>query len=143
MRTLAIVNPGSGGGRTARDWPGIRERLGAALGAFETRETRGVGHATDLTRLALAEGFDRIVAVGGDGTLNEVANGFFDADLTPLRPDAVLVPCQSGTGGDFQRSFDFADPAVWTARLKAGHRRVIDVGRLDYRTPSGAPGTRV
>ena len=61
-------------------------------------------HAAALTAEALQNGFRRIVAVGGDGTLNEVVNGFFQAG-TAVPPDACLALVPRGTGGDFRRTF--------------------------------------
>lgn len=89
--------------------------------------------AMALTRRALADGFDRIVAVGGDGTLHEVVNGFFDG-TSPLAPEAVLVHLPFGTGGDFRRSLGV--PTGWDAvdQLTSDRIRRIDLIRATVTT---------
>ncbi len=82
------------------------------------------------------------MAVGGDGTINEVLNGMFDVD-GPAAPDAVFAFVTSGTGGDFRKTFGIGpgtDAAI--ERLKHGHVRATDVGRVSCLTQSGAPTVR-
>ena len=98
--TVLVVNPQSAGGKTERRWPELRATIQEAYGAFEERFTRRAGDATTLTREALVAGADLVVAVGGDGTINEVVNGFFD-DQGPVRPQASFGIVPAGTGGDF------------------------------------------
>ncbi len=76
-----IVNPASDSGRTAKAWPKIA--AGARARGLECEvatDASAPGHATELTREALREGATLIIAVGGDGTVSEVANGFFDGE---------------------------------------------------------------
>ena len=77
-RTVVVVNPNSQGGKLGKRWPEVAETLQRAF-PFEDVKTQGVGDATRLTREALQSGAERIVAIGGDGTVNEVVNGFFVA----------------------------------------------------------------
>src|SRR5262249_61374666 len=104
MRTFLVVNPQSAGGATGRRWPEIRAEVLRAVGdgaqhAFTERPM----HAAALTAEALKSGFRRIVAVGGDGTLNEVVNGFFqDGNGAPADACLALVP--RGTGGGVPRA---------------------------------------
>jgi diacylglycerol kinase (ATP) len=73
-----IVNPGSGGGSTGKDWEtlfaGIQETLGKEPHFVFTEKSRD---GTTLARELIKKGYQYIVAVGGDGTINEVVNGFF------------------------------------------------------------------
>ena len=78
--TVVIVNPNSAGGQTRRRWPRLEASIREAMGEFRHVHTERRGHATELARAALREGADLIVSMGGDGTLNEVINGFFDGD---------------------------------------------------------------
>src|SRR5690606_11727979 len=74
-------------------------------GDFGTYFTKRPNEATDLTRHALERGADVVVAVGGDGTTNEVVNGFFDERGELVRPGAALAVLPRGTGSDFLKSF--------------------------------------
>jgi len=141
--TLVIVNPASAGGRTGRDWPRVKRCLVDAGVDFEARITSSAGDAVMLTREALREGVRRVVAVGGDGTLNEVVNGYFDPDnLGQINPAASIGLLPSGTGGDFRKTAGIPHShAAACALLARGDERVIDVGRIDYHG-GGAPGPR-
>ena len=139
-RTLVIVNPVSAGGRTARRWPAMRAAMDGAGVTYDTHHTTAPNEAIAVTRGALADGYTRVVAIGGDGTLNEVVNGFFGPDDTTPRPEATLALFPSGTGGDFRRSVGLpTDPIQLAAILSANHVRRIDVGRITYNDSSIAP----
>jgi len=130
MTGFAIVNPRSGGGRTGREWPAIKRSLREAYPKLQFAMTRKRGEASDLVREALSEGHSEIIAVGGDGTINEVANGFFAAEGA-IAPDAVFAFVTSGTGGDFRKTFGIeAGHAAAAAGLRDAPVRAIDVGRL-------------
>jgi YegS/Rv2252/BmrU family lipid kinase len=135
--TVVVVNPKSQNGALGRRWPDLAKVLHREMGAFESVMTQGPGDATRLAREALAAGTDVVVAVGGDGTIHEVVNGFFDADERPVRPGAALGVVPFGTGGDFRKTLklprELADAGKLIAR---GHRQTIDVGSLHYRAGS-------
>jgi YegS/Rv2252/BmrU family lipid kinase len=139
MTTCAVVNPKSAGGRTGRLWPEIGRRLG--IERLEVRFTREPNEATTLARHALREGFDRVLAVGGDGTINEVVNGFFSNDA-PVSPGASFGVLPLGTGGDFRRSLGIANLDQAIDVLQRGEPRPIDIGRLRYRAHDGGMRTR-
>jgi YegS/Rv2252/BmrU family lipid kinase len=139
---FVVVNPRSGAGRTGRDWPNIERALRAAYPHMTLALTRKRGDATQLVRHALNEGHHEIVAVGGDGTINEAVNGFFDSNGAVV-PDAVFGFVTSGTGGDFRKTFGLAsgyDAAI--TRLREAPVRAIDVGRLSCLTLTGQPTVR-
>jgi diacylglycerol kinase (ATP) len=128
-----VMNPASAGGRTDRHWPEIAHALRSAGVRFELHRTTAAGDATQAVRSALAGGYRSVVVVGGDGTLNEVVNGFFDADGTSTGSDATLALLPSGTGGDFRRAAGIPANLGAAARLIAsGLTRRIDVGRIDF-----------
>ena len=132
MKTIVIVNPQAGNGRTEKIWPNIESALEKSIGSFEVLQTTCRGDATDLSRRILAVDTVRIVAVGGDGHLNEVLNGFIENDL-PLNPEARLSFVMTGTGCDFQRSLGIS--GKWqnaAAKLKDAKVRKIDVGKVTY-----------
>lgn len=141
MSVVAIVNPHSGGGRTARRRAEIAAALNDALGAVEIVETRAMGDGETQTRAALKRGATEIVAIGGDGTLNEVVNGFFE-NGAPVNPDAVFSFAMSGSGGDFRKTFDApGDVLDAIAALKGATPRKLDIGRVSYLGDDGAPKT--
>jgi diacylglycerol kinase (ATP) len=127
------MNPASAGGRTLRRWPGTLRALHAAGVLFTVHRTTAPGDATNAVRRALTGGFRTIVSVGGDGTLNEVVNGFFDKDGAPIGEDARLGLLPSGTGGDFRRAVGIPSDIRAAVRLIAsGSVRHIDAGRIEF-----------
>ncbi len=121
---LVIVNPTAGGGRALRSVEWLRERLGQRPDArFEV--TRRRGDAESLAAAAAGAGHDRVIAVGGDGTVQEVVNGLLSGAQPP---ELGIVPL--GSGNDLARSLGLpADPAMaWRAAI--GHQtRTLDVAR--------------
>ena len=138
VRTRAIVNPRSAGGKTGRRWPALETRLKADLPGLDSVLTDRSGAATALTRAALAEGIEQILVVGGDGTVNEVVNGFFDEAGRPISEGAVLALLMLGTGGDFRKSLGIGpDPEDFIDHLLHGGVRTIDLGRIEMTAPDG------
>jgi YegS/Rv2252/BmrU family lipid kinase len=145
MRVRAVVNPNSSHGRTGAAWPRLARALEAAVGPVEAVFSSGPMDAVRHTREGLAAGVDLVVAVGGDGTVNEVVNGFFAAtgEDRPVRPEAALALLVSGTGGDFRKSWGIATELEdQVRRIARGETRRIDVGRLDFVAHDGAPAVR-
>ena len=97
-RAVLVLNPASANGSTGKLAEGLVGDL-ARLG-LEARllRTEAPGHATVLTREALRAGEELVVAVGGDGTVNEVVNGFADEQGQPLGAPAALGVVERGTG---------------------------------------------
>ena len=133
MRTCAIVNPVAGGGRVRRVWPRLLSSLLAVTASLTVRWTTGPGSATSLTRQALRDGCERIVAVGGDGTLHEVVNGFFE-NQTLVDPSAVLAFVACGSGSDFRRTLGAPTGVEAVQQLQSDRIRPIDVLRVRYTT---------
>ena len=137
-RVRAIVNPRSSGSHTAERWPELAAQLKQRLGAFDTVFTDGPMAALHLTSAALKDGVDHIIAVGGDGTVNEVVNGFFDKGR-PINPHAVLSVITSGTGADFRRTFGTpVERDLQIQRIVEGDAHAIDLGLLTYRDDATA-----
>jgi diacylglycerol kinase (ATP) len=104
---LIIINNVSA--KASQSWPRIQAQLDSAGFQYQTHHTQFAGDATIQTRAALKRGVELIVVVGGDGTLSEVAEGFFhlSSDLQNLpvaiNPSATLAILPAGTGDDFAR----------------------------------------
>jgi YegS/Rv2252/BmrU family lipid kinase len=104
---LIIINQSAA--RARRSWPTIKSQLDAAGIEYQAYETKAPGDATIKTRAALQSGVESVVCVGGDGTLSEVVEGFFelhdDLDVLPsaINPSATLSLLPAGTGDDFAR----------------------------------------
>ncbi len=127
---LVIVNPASANGATRKRWPAIEQQLRASwsTAGFDVAHTGAPEHATELA--ATAVGYDTVVSVGGDGTLNEVVNGLMRHDAA-VRPALALI--QSGTGSDFARTLGFGlETEAAIARLNRTQAQAIDVGETAY-----------
>lgn len=133
-RAFVVVNPAAGGGRTGRRWPGLREGL-ARLGlAFEWAATTAPGDGVALARRAVGAGCPLVVAVGGDGTLNEVVNGIAGAAPT----DAAVGAIVTGRGRDACHNLGLpSDPGHAARRLVEGVDARVDLGLAEW-----ADGTR-
>jgi diacylglycerol kinase (ATP) len=107
MRTLVIIN--NIAARARRAWPVIEKQLAASGIKYEVYKTKGPGDATTQTRAALKTGTTTVAVVGGDGTLSEAAEGFFDfnedVETLPAKINcaASLAILPAGTGDDFAR----------------------------------------
>ncbi|MDQ1256127.1 MAG: glycerol-3-phosphate dehydrogenase [Candidatus Hydrogenedentes bacterium] len=142
-RSLAIVNPRSWGNRTGALWPEIESRLRHVIGPIKSVFTDSPKAATRLTAQALKEGMEQIIAVGGDGTVNEVVNGFFE-DGKPINPEALLATLTSGTGRDFGRTFQWPlDVTEQIERLAVSEIQCMDIGKLTYTDDKGKTQTRL
>jgi diacylglycerol kinase (ATP) len=141
-RTVVVVNPHSQGGKLGKRWPELADTLARAF-PFDDVQTTGPGDATRIAREALKSGADRVVAIGGDGTINEVVNGFFE-NGAPIAPDASFALIPFGTGGDFRRTaeipLELADAA---AVIAANKRKQIDVGKLELTQRDGTRALRM
>jgi YegS/Rv2252/BmrU family lipid kinase len=142
MKTFLVVNPRSAGGQTGKRWAEISSQVTRAIGDFGFGFTESAMDAARLTRQALLDGYECVAAVGGDGTVNEVVNGFF-AEGKPLNPHAALGLIPRGTGGDFRRAFGWdldLDSAL--ARLRTDTTEPFDVGLAEYVNHQGQKESR-
>lgn len=142
MRVRVIVNPYAGNRRAGKHWPQVELRLREFFPDMQAHLTTRPQEATEVARQSLAEGFDLILAMGGDGTVNEVINGFFDGDRA-VAPQAMLGFIPIGTGTDFVRSLGLPhDPLAAVERISSGVPRAADVGRLRCVGRDGQPVMR-
>ncbi len=128
-----VFNPASGRGRAGRLWPGIEAALRRAFDGLEIRLTAAPGDGTRLARELLERGAETILAVGGDGTCQEVAN----AECPCLGVLAV------GSAGDFARTLGV--PRDWRAGiewLRRAQPAPIDVALATYAGENGELASR-
>lgn len=130
---ILIANPQAGGQALKKKWVSeIHPVLKAKLPPFEIQFTKHQGHATTLARRALHDGYRLIVSMGGDGTLNEVVNGFFE-NGKPVNPQAALGVLPFGSGGDFIRTLRFPrDYRKALTHLLGSATKKIDLGRVHF-----------
>jgi YegS/Rv2252/BmrU family lipid kinase len=136
-----LVNPASANGSTGQRWPEIARRAADAGLVGDALISERPGHVAELVERATDAGAALLVAVGGDGTVNEAVNG-----LMRLRergrelPELAVLP--RGTGTDFVRTFRIPtrlDDALRIAR--EGKTREIDAGRVEFRAWDGSDAT--
>jgi diacylglycerol kinase (ATP) len=130
FRAKFIVNPSSANRSTGRLWSQLEDVMRKHFGDFEFCLTETPNHATRLTSEALHDGFEMVVAVGGDGTVNEVVNGFFNSGSL-INPDAVLGVISRGTGSDFIKTLGIPKPIEAACRTLRGRAiRKCDAGHF-------------
>jgi diacylglycerol kinase (ATP) len=123
-RFFLIVNLIAGHGRCKELFPKVRDELDRRRIDYDLHFTNEPLEATDVCKMGLEAGFTHIVAMGGDGTVNEVANGLCGVDVT-----MCVIP--AGNGNDFVRTMGIpADPIDALDVLTSGRVRMIDVGRV-------------
>jgi diacylglycerol kinase (ATP) len=142
MKLRVLVNPKAGSGTARRRMPEAERALRRAGVAFEWAETERPGDAARLVRAARADGVECLAVMGGDGTLNEVAQAYLDENGEPIAgPELALLP--AGTGGDFKKSFGLTDAIeLAVTRLVGAAPRAIDLGVLSLTSDAGTRVTR-
>ena len=128
---LCLVNPASGRGRSLRIAEDLCRGLRKAGREVVLESSKGPGWIARRASSA-PEGTTAVIAVGGDGTINEVVNGFFENE-DPIGKDATLAIIPHGTGMDFCRILD---------RQHSGEQRMVDLMKVLYTTPDGASRIR-
>jgi len=135
VKYLLILNPGSRAGRGRKRWKFWTEGMKRAGADFEPVVTRDLGHARQLA--TEAPGFDVVVAVGGDGTINAVLAGLADAPAAERRMGVLYA----GTSPDFCRFHSIpTDPAAALQVLLDGLATKVDVASIGFQN-AGGPAT--
>src|ERR687895_1207698 len=144
--TILVVNPNSASGLTGKGWNDLYSEIKAVLGdSVEVALTKKPGDGTILARQFLKQGFKKVVAIGGDGTLNEVANGFFEEPvgihsnkinggpaefrhLKAINPDAIMGVVPTGTRNVLAKSLGLPEGvANCCKRFQLGKPKKMDV----------------
>ena len=136
-----VVNPAGGNGAVSKSWPQLRKLLDACGYRYELAFTERREHAIELAIRGVEDGYRQVMAVGGDGTNNEVVNGLLQQRVVP--PEHVhyaLLPV--GTGNDWVKTLGIPrDFRKWAPQIGQGLVRRVDVGLVHY-TSGGEPRVR-
>jgi YegS/Rv2252/BmrU family lipid kinase len=132
MKTIFIVNPNAGHGSLRSAWHLLVKQFKEKISLFDHKFTEKIGHGVALTRKALEEGYTQIIAVGGDGTLNECLNGFLKDDK-PVNPKAIFGIFPYGRGSDLARALGIPrDPKKAIQLLVSDNIKKLDVGKATF-----------
>jgi len=129
---MVIVNPKAGIGRGLKDWPIISNQMNHSGLDFTCVFTEHKYHAVELTVKAVNDGYRKIVAIGGDGTVHEVVNGIFIQQQVPTTEISLAV-IPAGTGNDWMRMFGI--PKTYSDAVQSivsEHTILQDVGLISY-----------
>lgn len=139
--TRVIVNPVAAAGAVAREWPDLRSYLRSQGLVFTEVLTEAPGHAVALAAEAVAQGCGLVVAVGGDGTANEIVNGLCGDRASSPSTDLGII--SRGTGCDLVRTLGLRDPRTAVSALtERDTTRAIDLGEI-LMTREGRPERRL
>lgn len=142
-----VVNPRAGGGKSAQQLKDLITEIQGIYGNAKIVYTEGRLHAIELSRAAVEAGAELIVAVGGDGTISEVASGFFDAKgkaLKSLKQAPALGILPAGSGSDYAKTLGIPrSSAIALQILETKHTKPVDVGLIDFIDLEGKPAKRI
>lgn len=132
MKCRFIINKNSGNGFGPKKIAEMENYFLKTLGSFDYVMPKDRDEAVMLTREFLRQDVERIVAVGGDGTINAIVNGFFENGKS-IREDAILVVTKAGSGCDYYKSVTKSGrPKSWMELVTSGTVRHVDVGRIQF-----------
>jgi diacylglycerol kinase (ATP) len=127
-RVALLVNPSAGRGAARRLAPAVRERLRQIGIECEVQFTKAPGEMRALVAAALRDGADCVAVAGGDGSVNEAANGYVGV----ARDNQALAVIPLGTGNDFAKMLGVGnDWRLACDRIANGRRRRVDAGRCN------------
>jgi len=134
-----ITNLLAGGGKARKRWNSFSEQLQEKDYRINCHLTQYQGHAVELARQAVREGFERIYVFGGDGTLNEVLNGIIESDRL-IDPEIQLVFLGAGSSCDVEKMFP--EKLELIDRIGSERSYQVDVCKVACRDDQGNPITR-
>lgn len=142
MKVGVILNPVAGAGKASKVWPDFEAELAKQLGGFDVRRTTRPDEAVIFAEAFARDGYDLVVAAGGDGTISETADGILRASSGMLGETMLgILPC--GTGSDLARTLKLDGSAADAVRrLALGKTRLIDAGRVGYTGHDGRRTSR-
>ncbi|MCU0823971.1 MAG: diacylglycerol kinase family lipid kinase [Leptospira sp.] len=134
MKIKVVMNPVSGGGASVRVWEKVKQVLDENKIEYDYEATDTNKTAKSITSESIRKGFKWIVGIGGDGTLSNIVNGFFENGKL-IRDDVVFSPIPAGRGNDFVKTVKVPrDPKKAIKQILAGETKTIDLISVDYTT---------
>ena len=129
---MVILNPNAGSRKAGKDWEKIKRIIDKTGIAYEIMFTKAVNHAIEITKIAIDKGFRNFIAIGGDGTLNEIVNGIFSqSQIEPSVFKIGMIPV--GTGNDWCRMFNIPfDYQKAVDIIIGGTTFIQDIGKVSY-----------
>ena len=133
-----IINPVAGKGKIFKDWELLESLLHKYNIPFEESYTTHKCHALELTKQAVDRGFRSFIAVGGDGTLNEITNALIQhSDYEPEQFSLAMIP--TGTGNDWSKTFGIPDKYEEAIKMIAKDYTMLqDIGKVSYKERDGS-----
>lgn len=142
FKTAVIVNPNSGNGTTGKKI-GLLKNLLKEIGNYEIKLTQRQNHATEIARESIHNGFNRIIAIGGDGTINEIVNGFFE-NSKQINSEVILGVIPYGTGSDFVKSISLPrSEKDIIKKIINCNIKTIDIGKSTFHLTNKTEKTRM
>ncbi|OGU17253.1 MAG: hypothetical protein A2X61_16855 [Ignavibacteria bacterium GWB2_35_12] len=133
MKTLLIINPYSRSGKSAKLANICTKYLRERNFGFETTELKNFDDAFKFSQEANLSGYNNIIALGGDGTINKVLNGFYDSDGNRIS-DANFGVIYTGTSPDFCKSYGIPTNIIKATDALINQRvREIPIGMIKFR----------
>jgi diacylglycerol kinase (ATP) len=142
MKVGVVLNPVAGAGKSARLWPQFDIELRRQLGEFTLKRTTRPQDAALFGQEFAEQGYDLVIASGGDGTIGETVDGLLKAGGGGAAlPRFAILPC--GTGSDLARSLGVSGTAEeMVAKISCGREREIDAGRVTFVDDEGRAAMR-
>ncbi|MBN2036330.1 MAG: hypothetical protein JW768_06270 [Chitinispirillaceae bacterium] len=142
MNCFVIINPHARNGRAKKIVPRLLRLLEQTSLSYDWKYTDSMEHAFHLSQKAQKENYDIVVAVGGDGTINRVLNGFFDASGHRISR-ARLGVIHTGTSPDFCKSHGIPRSLEQAVQaLSQGTTSLVRVGMITCASSPGAADSR-
>lgn len=141
MKPLVILNPHSQGGKTGENAEDLLRVVERYLGSVDCVHTKAPRHAVEIAEGAAKEGREKVIGIGGDGTISEIANGLMRADMSADELPKLGIIGQ-GTGGDFRKTLELEHRLDrYCEAIVRGVTKRTDVGRFTFRSRDGKEDT--
>jgi YegS/Rv2252/BmrU family lipid kinase len=128
---MAVINPASSGGKTAKIWPKINKYFKNEFINFTEEFTTKPGDAVEIAKEAVEKKYDYLLAVGGDGTVNEIINGMLLVEANNIRTKLIIYA--QGTGSDLSRTLKLSkDIDQFIEMIKKGKSKKIKVIEAEF-----------